>query len=100
MTSQEKEKCLQYLPKGQDESIWLAAFELVLPGVSNPYHGLARAQNVLQLCAEWGVRPDDKRLSVQNGTNYRKPPAGEQVGKIGASTESRYVSRTYWLVLA
>lgn len=100
MTTQEIEKCLSYKPETTTEANWLAAFELVLPGVSNPYHGLGRVQNVLGLCAEWGVQPSDSRLSVQDGTNYRKPPTGERVGKIGANTESRYVSRTYWLVLA
>lgn len=100
MTPQEKTKCLEYLPEGQNEEMWLAAFELVLPGVSIPYNGIGRVKKVLQLCAEWGVSPDNKNLSVQDGTNFRKPPAGERVGKIGANTESRWVSRTYWLVLA
>lgn len=100
MTPEEKTKCLEYLPDGQNETIWLAAFALVLPGVSTPYRGLGRVQNILSFCAEWGVRPDDERLSVQDGTDFRKPPLGQRVGKIGANTESHYVSRTYWLVLA
>lgn len=44
MTPQEKTKCLEYLPEGQNEEMWLAAFELVLPGVSIPYNGIGRVK--------------------------------------------------------
>ena len=100
MTEEETVRCLSYLPLGRSAAEWLAACALVQPGTSHPFHGLGRAECLLDQCAKWGVDPRDERLSVVETENWAEPPEGaKRTAMIGRNTAVRFKCRTYWLIL-